>query len=289
MKVSIDSYSGFCFGVKNTIEIAEKELAQKGTLFCVGEIVHNKEEIKRLEKKGLKTILPKDLRRLYKGDILIRAHGEPPSTYENAQKNNLTITEGTCPIVLKLQDRIKEAYNDMKVVNGQVVVYGNSNHPEVIGLLGHTENKAIVIKDIGELKEINFQKPIRLFAQTTKSKTAYQEIIDKISNKLSNQAISEDHFKFYKTICGHVSKRVPELQTFCHKHDVIIFVSGTNSSNGKFLFSICQKENPKSYFISTAAQLNNKWFKSVKSVGISGATSTPHWLMEEIAQKISIL
>ena len=171
MKVTIDPDSGFCFGVKKTIELAEEKLAENDTLFCVGEIVHNQEEIKRLEKKGLITIDPKKLGTIEKKDVLIRAHGEPPSTYSNARKSNLRITEGTCPIVLKLQDKINKAYTEMKGVDGQVVIFGKSNHPEVIGLMGHTDNKAIIIEDIGELEKINFHKPIRLFAQTTKSKT----------------------------------------------------------------------------------------------------------------------
>ncbi len=287
MKVTIDPDSGFCFGVKKTIEIAENELKQHDTLFCVGEIVHNQEEIKRLEKNGLKTVSPNDLESLNKAGVLIRAHGEPPSTYETAKKNNLKIIEGTCPIVLKLQEKIRKAYEEMKEIGGQVVIYGKSSHPEVIGLSGHTENNAIIISGIGDLNKIDFQKPIRLFAQTTKSKTDYHEIIEEIYEKVKFLNSDKKDFEHYNSICGQVSNRVLKLKNFCQSNEVIIFVSGKNSSNGKYLYSICKEDNLNSYFISSDSELEETWFKNIKTVGISGATSTPHWLMEQVAQKIS--
>jgi len=287
MKVTIDPDSGFCFGVKKTIEIAENELNQNSKLICVGEIVHNQEEIKRLEKNGLKTVSPNDLENLNKVDILIRAHGEPPSTYETAERNNLKIIEGTCPIVLKLQDKIGKAYEEMRETGGQVVIFGKSGHPEVIGLLGQTENNAIIINDIGDLNIIDFQKPIRLFAQTTKSKTDYHEIIEEIYEKVKFLNSDKKDFKHYNSICGQVSNRVTKLKNFCQSNEVIIFVSGKNSSNGKYLYSICKEMNLNSYFISSDSDLDETWFENVKTVGISGATSTPQWLMEQVAKKIS--
>ncbi|MCD4682743.1 MAG: 4-hydroxy-3-methylbut-2-enyl diphosphate reductase [Bacteroidales bacterium] len=287
MKVTIDPDSGFCFGVKKTIEIAENELKQNSKLICVGEIVHNQEEIKRLEKNGLKTVSPNDLENLNKVDILIRAHGEPPSTYETAERNNLKIIEGTCPIVLKLQDKIGKAYEEMRETGGQVVIFGKSGHPEVIGLLGQTENNAIIINGIGDLNIIDFQKPIRLFAQTTKSKTDYHEIIEEIYEKVKFLNSDKKDFEHYNSICGQVSNRVLKLKNFCQSNEVIIFVSGKNSSNGKYLYSICKEMNLNSYFISSDSDLDETWFENVKTVGISGATSTPQWLMEQVAKKIS--
>ncbi|MCD4731741.1 MAG: 4-hydroxy-3-methylbut-2-enyl diphosphate reductase [Bacteroidales bacterium] len=285
MKVSIDPYAGFCFGVKKTIELAEKELQKQDTLYCIGDIVHNQEEINRLKNSGLEITDLSSLQEKKNSTILFRAHGEPPSSYFEASKNELTLIDGTCPIVLKLQKKIKDAFDEMKKVDGQVVIYGSKNHPEVIGLSGNTNNEAIILESLVEIDQINFEKPIRLFAQTTKDKEKYNLLKETITQKI-NEVDTTSDYKYFNTICGQVSNRVPKLKDFCTNNEIVIFVSGKKSSNGKYLYNICKSANPKSYHISDEYDINRKWFMDIKTVGISGATSTPFWLMEKIANQI---
>ncbi len=286
MKVTIDTTSGFCFGVDLTIDAAETELKKDGTLYSLGEIVHNKEEMDRLGQKGLKILDHEKLEKSKEIKVLIRAHGEPPSTYETAKKNNIELIDTTCPIVKKLQQRIHAAYLEMKKVNGQLVIYGKKGHPEVNGLIGQTDNTAILIENINDVDKLDFQRPIRLFSQTTKSTEIYLEIVDVIKSKTSNFAKGGSYFIPTNTICKQVSGRVPSLKKFCNENDVIVFVSGKNSSNGKYLYSVCKSINTKSYHVSSPNEVDDKWFDGVSSVGISGATSTPKWLMDKVAGKL---
>lgn len=286
MKITIDQYAGFCFGVKKTIDLAEKELRKKEKLYCIGDIVHNQEEINRLKSSGLEITDFSSLEEKRKSTILFRAHGEPPSSYEKAHKYKLTLIDGTCPIVLKLQQKVKKARDEMKKAGGQVVIFGSENHPEVIGLSGYADNEAIILESPEDAHKINFEKPIRLFSQTTKDKVKYKLLIETITKKISEANTGNVDFKYFNTICGQVSNRAPKLEKFCTDNEVVIFVSGKKSSNGKYLYNICKSANTKSYHISKADELNSSWFEGVSTVGISGATSTPLWLMENIAEKI---
>ena len=289
MKVTIDPYSGFCFGVEKAIEMAEKELKNNKTLYCLGDIVHNQEEIERLNQLGLKSINYDTYNNMVSTKILVRAHGEPPETFNRAKRNNINIIDATCPIVIKLQERVKKAYAEMQQVKGQVVIFGKKNHPEVIGLAGQTNNTAIIIENETELSKLNFQKPVRLFSQTTRSKEDYNNIVEIIKKKINNAGLDTSNFKFRDSICRKVSNRVPKLKDFSRDNDVIVFVSGKKSSNGKYLYSISKKVNPDSYHISSVNELKNTWFKNAQTVGISGATSTPKWLMEKVAREIEVI
>ena len=289
MKVTIDPYSGFCFGVEKAIEMAEKELSKNNTLYSLGDIVHNQEEIERLNQLGLKSVNYDTYNNMVSTQVLIRAHGEPPETFIRAKKNNINIIDATCPIVIKLQERVKKAYEEMKIVRGQVVIFGKNNHPEVVGLTGQTENTAVVIENETELDKLNFQKPIRLFSQTTRSKEDYKKIVEKIKVKIEKAGMPANNFEFRNSICGQVSNRVPKLKDFSRDNDVVIFVSGKKSSNGRYLYSICKQVNPDSYNISSVNELENNWFKNAQTVGISGATSTPKWLMEKVAREIEVI
>jgi len=285
MKVTIDPYAGFCFGVKKTVEIAEKELQKNEKLYCIGDIVHNQEEINRLKSSGLKITNFESLPEKKGSNILFRAHGEPPSSYRKAKQSGLHLIDGTCPIVLKLQQKIKGAYNELKKINGQVVIYGSKNHPEVIGLSGYANDEALVLESLEDIDQIDFNKPIRLFAQTTKDIEKYNLIKEAISKK-TDEGNGASDYQYYNSICGQVSNRVPKLKDFCTENEVVVFVSGKKSSNGKFLYNICKSANIKSFFISATNELNQEWFNDIETVGISGATSTPLWLMEEIANQI---
>ncbi|MCS7076914.1 MAG: 4-hydroxy-3-methylbut-2-enyl diphosphate reductase [Bacteroidia bacterium] len=275
MQVIIDQNSGFCFGVLYAIQMAEDELAEKGILYCLGDIVHNNKEIERLAQKGLKIISHEELKQLKNTTVLIRAHGEPPETYKIAIENNLTLIDASCPVVLKLQHRVKTAFD----LGSQIVIYGEPGHAEVNGLLGQTKNQAIVIKNIQELDKIDFSRPITLFSQTTKSTKEFYEIAQEIQKR-------QAEFKANDTICRQVSNRDIQLREFAQKFDVIIFVSGKKSSNGKVLYKVCQSVNPRSYFISEVDELNPHWFENCDTVGVCGATSTPMWLMEQVAEAI---
>lgn len=275
MQVTIDQNSGFCFGVLYAIQMAEDELEENGQLYCLGDIVHNNKEIERLTAKGLKIINHEELKQLKNTTVLIRAHGEPPETYKIAIENNLTLIDASCPVVLKLQHRVKTAFD----LGTQILIYGEPGHAEVNGLLGQTKNQAIVIKNIQDLDKVDFSRPVTLFSQTTKSTKEFYEIAEEIQKR-------QVQFKANDTICRQVSNRDIQLREFAKKFDVIIFVSGKKSSNGKVLHKVCQSVNPRSYFISEVEELNPEWFQNCKTVGVCGATSTPMWLMEQVAEAI---
>jgi 4-hydroxy-3-methylbut-2-en-1-yl diphosphate reductase len=290
MEINIDrKSSGFCFGVLNAIELAEKELKEQGYLFCLGDIVHNNKEVERLHKLGMIVIDHTDLENLYNATVMIRAHGEPPSTYETANLNQIRIIEATCPVVLKLQQKIKIAHDRMQQSEGQVVIFGKEGHAEVIGLQGHTNNEALVVgNDFQNLNRMDFSKPITLFSQTTQDKETYKKLKETIEEGLrkSGHENSEEKLKIHNSICGQVANRGPKLTAFAKEHDVVIFVSGKKSSNGKYLYKICKEANPDSWFISEKSEIRPEWFAGKKSAGICGATSTPIWLMEEVESEI---
>ncbi len=284
MVVEIDSKSGFCFGVRNAVEIAEEALLKGEKVYSLGPIVHNDREVERLTGLGLITINHAEFSGLRDTNVLIRAHGEPPSTYLQASANNIRIIEATCPIVKKLQARIRSTWERIRNNHGQVVIFGKPGHAEVIGLLGQTDNEGILVSGPADLKKIDFSKPVHLFSQTTMGITEFEQIRKTIETRMAEAGITdiEKNFFVVKSICGQVSNREPHLREFAGKHDVIIFVSGRESSNGKMLFSVCKSVNPRSWFISSPADINNAWFEGAASVGICGATSTPKWLIEQV-------
>jgi len=290
MNVTIDKYSGFCFGVEFAIQMAEDEMENNETLYCLGDIVHNDVEVKRLNKKGLVIINRDELENIHDCKVLIRAHGEPPETYKIALENNLEIIDASCPVVLKLQNRIKDAYEIMKKENGQIVIYGQEGHAEVIGLNGQTKNNAIVITSESDLNKIDFTKNIILFSQTTKSTDGFYKIVKLIEERINNSdAGSKPKLIFHDSICRQVSNRTPHLVDFCKNHDVVLFVSSKKSSNGKALYEKCRQSNVRSHFIQNEGEIDNSWFGEHDSVGICGATSTPMWLMEKIKKKINTI
>ena len=288
MQVVIDKNSGYCFGVEYAIQMAEEELDNTSELYCLGDIVHNDVEINRLKAKGLRIITREQLAKLKNCKVLIRAHGEPPETYHLALKNNIELIDASCPVVLKLQNRIKNSFDDIKKKQGQLLIYGQKGHAEVIGLLGQTQNEAIVISGEDELEKIDYTKPMVLYSQTTKSTKGFYNLKKKIEEKISkvNGEVSSDFFDANDSICRQVSNREPQLEKFSKEFDVIIFVSGKKSSNGKALFNVCKSINPRSYFIEDESELQPEWFTGVSRVGIAGATSTPVWLMEKVRDKI---
>jgi len=286
MKITIDSYSGFCFGVVYAIEMAESILNDEGLLYCLGDIVHNNKEVDRLNALGLKIIDHNDLYNLHDCKVLIRAHGEPPSTYELALKNNIQLLDASCPVVLKLQHQIKAGYEEIKEIQGQVIIFGKEGHAEVDGLLGQTNNDAIVVASITDLDRIDFTKPIYIYSQTTKSPKAYRAITMEIEKRVKRLSNSDIKYIVNDTLCRQVSGREPQLKEFSNINDVIIFVSGKKSSNGKMLYESCKNENQNSYFISDVDELKSDWFFDVDTVGICGATSTPRWLMESVQRAI---
>jgi 4-hydroxy-3-methylbut-2-enyl diphosphate reductase len=275
LSVTIDKHSGFCFGVVYAIEMAEDILNQEGKLYCLGDIVHNDEEVKRLQAKGLQIINHEHLKHIQNEKVLIRAHGEPPSTYELALQNNLELIDASCPVVLKLQNRIKNSYDK----DEEIYIYGKHGHAEIIGLLGQTSNKAIVFQDLEELAIENLPKKLTLYSQTTKSTDKFYEIKAKLE-EAGIEVNAND------TICRQVSNRDAELRDFAKLFDKIIFVAGTKSSNGKVLYEVCKQTNPNTYFVSNPNEIRKEWFTEGDSVGICGATSTPMWLMEEVKQVI---
>ena len=287
MDVTIDQKSGFCFGVVYAIEMAEEILKKDHKLYCLGDIVHNNKEVERLNNLGLEIINHDQLESLSNCKVLIRAHGEPPSTYETALKNDIELLDASCPVVLKLQHQIKEGYEQIKNINGQVIIFGKEGHAEVTGLVGQTDGKAIIVTTEEDLKKVDFAKPIYIYSQTTKSPAAFQNIINNIKDRLSSDGKSDElKFVVHDTLCRQVSGREPQLKQFSVDNDVIVFVSGTKSSNGKMLYASCREENKQSYFISDVKEIKEEWFEDVSSVGICGATSTPRWLMEEVAEFI---
>lgn len=283
IKVEIDEGSGFCFGVVTAINKAEEELAKGETLYCLGDIVHNSREVERLKTMGLITINREEFKQLRNAKVLLRAHGEPPETYMIARENNIEIIDATCPVVLRLQKRIKQEFlqdaaNDEK----QIVIYGKNGHAEVLGLVGQTDGKAIVIEKAEEVKKLDLNKSVRLFSQTTKSLDEFQEIVAYIKQNISPEAT----FEYYDTICRQVANRMPKLREFAATHDLIFFVSGKKSSNGKMLFEECLKVNANSHLIDNEKEIDPSLLQNVQSIGVCGATSTPKWLMEKIYSHI---
>ena len=285
IKVEIDEGSGFCFGVVTAIHKAEEELAKGETLYCLGDIVHNSREVERLKAMGLITINRDEFRQLRNAKVLLRAHGEPPETYQIAHKNNIEIIDATCPVVLRLQKRIKQEFRKEDFEEKQIVIYGKSGHAEVLGLVGQTGGQAIVIESAEEAKKLDFTKSIRLFSQTTKSLDEFQEIVEYIKLHISPDAT----FEYYDTICRQVANRMPNLREFAATHDLIFFVSGKKSSNGKMLFEECLKVNANSHLIDNEKEIDPTLLRNVESIGVCGATSTPKWLMEKIHDHIQLL
>jgi len=283
--IEIDQNSGFCFGVDEAIKIAEFELKKGNKLYCLGQIVHNDMEVKRLEEMGMITLSYDEFKEIKNVHVLLRAHGEPPETYQIAKENNIELIDATCPIVSKFQQRVKKSYGDSGN-GGQVVIYGKKTHPEVIGLAGQIGYKAIIVEDESSLNEIDFDKPVKLYSQTTKSTEAYNKITDSIKQKMTLD-ISPENLKVNNTLCRYVSGREPNLIEFAKKHDVIVFVSGRKSSNGKMLYGVCKQANLNTFFISSIDELKEEWVKEAKSVGVCGATSTPKWLMEKTKEEIN--
>ncbi len=281
-KVEIDKESGFCFGVVNAISKAEEELAKGGTLYCLGDIVHNSREVERLKEMGLVTINHDEFNRLHDVKVLLRAHGEPPETYETARRNHIEIIDATCPVVLRLQKRIKQEHTQNTEEDKQIVIYGKNGHAEVLGLVGQTEGKAIVIEKLEEARSLDLSRSIRLYSQTTKSLDEFQRIVKYIKEHISPDAT----FEYYDTICRQVANRIPNIRKFAAAHDLIFFVSGKKSSNGKMLFSECRKVNPNSHLIDSPEEIDNNLLNKASSIGVCGATSTPKWLMEEISAAI---
>ena len=282
IKIEIDSKSGFCFGVVNAIQKAEEELEKSGILYCLGDIVHNNNEVERLRSKGLITINHEDLKRLKNVKVLLRAHGEPPETYRIAKENNIEIIDATCPVVLQLQQKIKRSYEETDPDTGQIVIYGKRGHAEVNGLVGQTHGEAVVIESLDDFSRIDFNKQISLYSQTTKSVDGFKKIVEEITLRQS----SGQKLLYYDTICRQVANRIPNIRKFAASHDLVFFVSGKKSSNGKMLFSECKKVNPNSHLIDSAEEIDSSLLTGASSIGVCGATSTPKWLMEEISKAI---
>ena len=280
MIIEIDDGSGFCFGVTTAIKKAEEELAKGEKLYCLGDIVHNGMECDRLRDMGLITINHDEMRQLHNAKVLLRAHGEPPETYELARKNNIEIIDATCPVVLKLQKRIKEQYDENN--DRQIVIFGKKGHAEVLGLVGQTQSKAIVIESSDEVTKLDFSRDIYLYSQTTKSLDEFNSIIEYIQTHISPSAT----FKSFDTICRSVANRMPNISKFAAKHDLILFVCGRKSSNGKVLYNECLRVNPNSHLIEDPNEIDPSWLEGIRSVGICGATSTPRWLMEQCSEAI---
>jgi 4-hydroxy-3-methylbut-2-enyl diphosphate reductase len=283
MIVEIDRKSGFCFGVINAIRAAENELNVAESLYCLGDIVHNGMEVERLEKMGLKSISKEEYFTLKDCKVLIRAHGEPPETYDYANKNNIELIDATCPVVLTLQEKVKKSYDSIIDLQGQIVIYGKKGHAEIEGLNGQTNQSAIIIESIAEIDKIDTTKPVSLYSQTTKRIEDFYQVAGLLKSKMQPGVQVE----IKDTICRQVSNRVPNLKIFSKNYDLILFVAGKKSSNGQYLFSICKEENPNSYIVSRTDEIKREWFSGINSVGISGATSTPIWLMEEVADWVN--
>ncbi len=280
MQVEIDNGSGFCFGVTTAIKKAEEELAKGNALYCLGDIVHNGMEVERLHEGGLQTITHDDLYNLHGVKVLLRAHGEPPETYETARRNGIEIIDATCPVVLQLQRRIKRQYDANP--DAQIVIFGKTGHAEVLGLVGQTNSRAIVVEKFDDVKCLDFTRDIYLYSQTTKSLDEFHKIIGYIQEHISPEAT----FKSFDTICRQVANRMPNIAAFATRHDLILFVSGRKSSNGKVLFHECHRVNSNCFQIERADEIRKEWLEGIETVGICGATSTPKWLMEECRDRI---
>jgi 4-hydroxy-3-methylbut-2-enyl diphosphate reductase len=280
IQIEIDEGSGFCFGVTTAIKKAEEELARGEQLYCLGDIVHNGMECERLRQMGLITINHEQMRQLHDAKVLLRAHGEPPETYELARQNNIEIIDATCPVVLKLQKRIKEQYDENN--EAQIVIFGKKGHAEVLGLVGQTQSNAIVIESSDEVTKLDFTRDIYLYSQTTKSLDEFRRIIDYIQTHIAPGAT----FRSFDTICRSVANRMPNISQFAAKHDLILFVCGRKSSNGKVLYNECLRVNPNSHLVEDPQEIEPQWLEGIQSVGICGATSTPRWLMEQCRDAI---
>ncbi|MFN0158176.1 MAG: 4-hydroxy-3-methylbut-2-enyl diphosphate reductase [Bacteroidota bacterium] len=290
MTVTIDKNAGFCWGVVRTIEIAEEEMQQSSELYSLGAIIHNPMEVARLEQQGMRTVRQEDFPTLQGKKVLIRAHGEPPLTYQLARQHKVTLIDATCPVVTKVQERIRKFYDK----GYQVVIFGKKDHAEVIGLVGHTNGEAKVIKSVEEIDILDLNKKTVLFSQTTMDKATFHEIAESMKEKIADVVVgtfeeSAIDFHAKDTICGQVSGRDKKLREFARQNDVMLFVAGRNSSNGKVLYEICRAANPSTYFVENENELQRDWFVGKERVGISGATSTPQWLMEQMKQSIEIM
>ncbi|MBQ7945541.1 MAG: 4-hydroxy-3-methylbut-2-enyl diphosphate reductase [Bacteroidales bacterium] len=283
--IEIDQFSGFCFGVVNAIRKAEDKLQESDSFYCLGDIVHNTIEVERLRQKGLKTLTHEEMTTLRNTSVLFRAHGEPPSTYEIAQQNDIEVIDATCPVVLNLQKRIKRIYEERKGTQTQLLIFGKLGHAEVNGLVGQTNNTAIVIERKEDLEKLDFSLPIVMFSQTTKSKAAYMELVEMIQERIEKPEL----FEFHNTICQQFGNRMPKIKEFAASHDCIVFVSDAKSSNGKALFKACQEVNPDSHFVSGPQDVDAAWIEGKNNIGICGATSTPAWLMEQVKDRIAAL
>jgi 4-hydroxy-3-methylbut-2-enyl diphosphate reductase len=284
VKISIEEKSGFCSGVKRVVKMAEDILDRGEELYCLGQLVHNEEEVERLREKGLKYIGKEEYEKLRDATVLIRAHGEPPETYRIAEVHNLRLVDGTCGIVKKMQQRVREDYRFAASRAGSLVIYGKSGHPEVLGLNGQTGNNAIVVRNLQDLEKARITAPVVLYSQTTMDTDGFKEIAASLEKR-----VGRENLEIHNTICHHISHREPGLRRFASENDLILFVAGKESSNGKILFTACQHVNPRSYFISSADELKKEWFENVETTGICGATSTPVWLMEAVAEKVKTL
>ena len=280
LKIEIDNGSGFCFGVTTAIKKAEEELAKGSTLYCLGDIVHNGMECERLKMLGLITITHEDMETLHDAKVLLRAHGEPPETYELAKRNNIEIIDATCPVVLQLQRRILKQYETCP--DAQIVIFGKPGHAEVLGLVGQTQSRAIVVAHFEDVMNLDFNRDIYLYSQTTKSLDEFHRIIDYIQSHISPKAT----FKSFDTICRQVANRMPNVSSFASRHDLVLFVCGRKSSNGRVLFNECRRVNPNSRLIEGPDEIMPEWLEDINTIGICGATSTPKWLMEQCRDKI---
>jgi len=289
MQIDIDPHSGYCFGVEFAIQMAEDEMSDGQELYCLGDIVHNAMEVERLYKKGLRTINREELKEIKDCKVLIRAHGEPPETYQTALENNIELIDASCPVVLKLQNRIKHSYDKTQEVDGQVVIYGKPGHAEVIGLTGQTNDEAIIVTTDEDLKKIDFNRPVTLYSQTTKSTKGFYHIKEQIEERIKETkgSLTIEDFNANDSICRQVSNREPKMVDFSSTHDVVLFVSGKKSSNGRALYNVCVENNPRSYFIENENDIDLSWVNPTDKVGICGATSTPRWLMENVANFLS--
>ena len=281
LQIEIDNGSGFCFGVTTAIKKAEEELAKGTKLYCLGDIVHNGMECERLSEMGLIIINHDDMRELHNAKVLLRAHGEPPETYELARRNNIEIIDATCPVVLQLQKRIKQQYDESRET-AQIVIFGKKGHAEVLGLVGQTQSTAIVIESFDEVAKLDFSRDIYLYSQTTKSLDEFHRIIDYIQSHISKDAT----FKSFDTICRNVANRMPNISQFATKHDLILFVCGRKSSNGRVLYNECLRVNPNTHLVEDPQEIQPEWLEGIQTVGICGATSTPRWLMEQCRDTI---
>jgi 4-hydroxy-3-methylbut-2-enyl diphosphate reductase len=286
MSVIIDPNAGFCFGVVKAIDAAEQQLNSTHQLYCLGDIVHNNEEVQRLAQLGLRVIDLDRMASLPPTMVLIRAHGEPPSTYELARRRGITLVDATCPIVLALQKRIRDGYEQMLAVGGQVAIFGKKGHAEVVGLNGQTDNTAIIISSPGDIDALDVTRPIRLYSQTTMSREDYRRLTDNIEKRIEDAGVENADFVAYNTICSRVANRATQLEEFARSVDLVLFVSGVNSSNGHYLFEYCRKVQPNTRMISSPDEIDSSWFNGTMRIGITGATSTPRWLMEQVKEKI---